>query len=140
MTIGEAITLCDAQKPNGYSNADKIHWLDKLDRMIWRELFQTHELADGEPTSFSGYTVSTATTTSLLADDAYTDLYVKWLFAQIDFANAEELRYNNSMQMYNALYMEYANWFNRTHLPKQPNNVRGIRAERGVHHDPTPLD
>ena len=140
MTIGNAITLCDAQKPNGYSNTDKIHWLDKLDRMIWRELFQTHELADGEPTSFDGYTSSTATTTDLLADDAYSDLYVKWLFAQIDFANAEELRYNNSMQMYNALYMEYANWFNRTHLPKQPNIVRGIRAERGVHHDSTPLD
>lgn len=138
MTISEAIALCDAQKPNGYSEADKIHWLDKLDKMIYREIIATHE---GAPESFDGYDADTDQDTELLVDDAYADLYVKWLFAQIDFANQETQRYTNSMQMYNGLYEAYATWYNRTHMPLQPNILLGLRAERGYKgHVPSPLD
>lgn len=139
MTISKAIELCDAQKPNGYSDADKIHWLDKLDRQIFREVISTHE-AEGAPESFEGYDEDTDPTTEMLADEAYSDLYVKWLFAQIDFANAETQRYENSRQMFNALYDAYTTWYNRTYIPVQPNFVKGVRADRGWKHVFTPLD
>lgn len=122
--IFEAIEICDRQKPNGYEREDKIHWLDQLDRRIFRELVATHE---GGRETFGGYTPYTDDDTELLADEAYAELYVKWLFAQIDFANAEMQRYNNSVTMFNTLYNAYADWYNREHMPKQPNWVKGAR-------------
>lgn len=125
MKIHEAIEICDRQKPNGYEWEDKIHWLDKLDRQIFREIIATHE---GGAEEFAGYTPETDDDTELLADEAYSDLYVKWLFAQIDFANSEIQRYNNSVTMFEKLYAEYADFYNRTHMPKQPEYVRGVRV------------
>lgn len=123
MTISQAIELCDQQKPNAYTDEDKIHWLSKLDGMIFDEVISRHE---GAPEAFNGYTAADYST-ELLADDAYSDMYVKWLFAQVDFANAEIARYNNSIGMFNALYASFAASYNRRHMPLQPNYVRGAR-------------
>lgn len=116
MTINEAIEICDRQKPNGYTAEDKIHWLSKLDQMIFDEIIDRHE--DG-PKAFDGYRADADGGTELLGDDAYADMYVKWLFAQIDFANAEIARYNNSMEMFNGLYSAFAASYTRRHMPKQ---------------------
>lgn len=127
MTIDQAIDICDRQKPNGYTREDKVHWLCKLDQMIFDEIIDRHE--DG-PESFEGYSEDSDGDTELLADNAYADLYVKWLFAQIDFANAETVRYNNSVSMFNTLYESYAKSYTRKHMPKQPAfiDARGRRA------------
>lgn len=127
MKIHEAIEICDRQKPNGYTREDKIHWLSKLDQMLYDEVISRHE---GGPERFDGYRDDTDDDTELLAADAYADMYVKWLFAQIDFANAETGRYNNSMAMYNALYEAYSAWYTRTHMPKQPAYIRGVAVRR----------
>ena len=125
MKIHEAIEICDRQKPNGYEREDKVHWLDQLDRRIFRELVATHE---GGAEAFEGYTPYTDDDTELLAEETYSDLYIKWLMAQIDFANSEIKRYNNSVMMFNSLYQEYANYYNRTHLPRQDNWIKGVRV------------
>ena len=127
MTIDQAIDICDRQKPNGYTTEDKIHWLSKLDQMIFDEVIDRHE---GGPEAFEGYTEETDGKTELLADDAYADLYVKWLFAQIDFANAETARYNNSMAMFNALYDGYCKSYTRKHMPRQTAFINA-RVRRG---------
>lgn len=127
MTIEKAIDICDRQKPNGYTAEDKIHWLGKLDQMIFDEIIDRHE---GGPEKFDGYKDDVDGETELLADDAYADLYVKWLFAQIDFANAETARYNNSMAMFNALYDSYSKSYTRRHMPKQPAFINA-RVRRG---------
>ena len=116
MTIREAIDICDRQKPNGYTQADKIHWLSQLDRTAYDEVIARHE---GAPDEFKGYTEDTDEETRLLADDTHADMYVKWLFAQIDFANAEFGRYNNSMAMFNSLYDSWAKSYARSHMPKR---------------------
>ena len=116
MRINEAIDICDRQKPNGYTQEDKIHWLSKLDQMIFDEIISRHE---GGIDAFGGYGEETDPDAELLAEDAYADMYVKWLFAQIDFANAEISRYNNSMAMFNSLYEAYAKSYTRKHMPKQ---------------------
>ena len=125
MKIFEAIDLCDRQKPNGYSREDKIHWLSKLDGMIWENVISRHE---GGADRFDGYAPDTDDGTELLADDMYADLYVKWLFAQIDFANAEMARYNNSVGMFNALYDNYVRAYTRKHMPKQVAYIKGARG------------
>ena len=43
---------------------------------------------------------------------------LSWLECQIDYANAEFGKYNNSAAMFQAEYDAFANWYNRTHKPK----------------------
>ncbi|MPN04852.1 hypothetical protein SDC9_152100 [bioreactor metagenome] len=59
----------------------------------------------------------------LMVTEPYADVYIKWLFAQIDFHNAEYTRYNNSMIMYNAALSAYADAYNRSHMPTQTSFV-----------------
>ena len=115
MTIKKIIELVDRQKPNQYDEADKIHWLSQMDYMVYREVISTHE---GGAESFDGYTASDADT-DVLGGDEFADMYVKWLYAMIDFANQEIDRYSNSMIMFNSLYADFCNAYNRTHMPRQ---------------------
>lgn len=116
MKILEAITKIDTLKPNSYSQTEKIKWLSTLDSIIKTEIIDTHE--DGEGTVFNGYDDTTSLDTELLVPSAYSDIYIRYLEAQIDYANAEYGKYNNAMAMYNTAYSSFERYYNRTHMPK----------------------
>lgn len=116
MTIIEAITHVDTVKPNSYGQTEKIKWLSELDGVIKAEIIDTHE--DGEDISFSGYTDDTDLTTTLLVPAPYDKLYTHYLEMQIDYANNEYGKYNNSMVMYNTAYSAFQVYYNREHTPK----------------------
>ena len=116
MTIMGAINHIDAVKPNGYSQTEKIKWLSTLDGIVKAEIIDTHE--GGESISFKEYDEMTALTQKLLVPHPYDDVYIKWLEAQIDYANGEYGKYNNSITMYNTAYSAYERYYNRTHMPK----------------------
>ena len=61
--------------------------------------------------------------TVLLAPAPYEGLYEAYLSAQIDFHNGEFTRYQNSAQLYNAVFSAFAAWYRREHLPVQGNSV-----------------
>ena len=115
MTITGAITHIDAVKPNAYSQDEKVRWLSTLDGVIKAEIIDTHEGADG--VAFQAYDETTPLTQVLLVPHPYDDVYIKWLEAQIDYANGEYGKYNNSITMYNAAYTSFAKHYNRTHKP-----------------------
>ena len=116
MTLMDALYRIDEVKPNSYSQSEKTKWLSSLDGIVKREIIDTHE--GGEGVAYSGYTTDTALTTELLVPAPYDDIYLRWLEAQIDYANGEYGKYNNSITMYNAAYTAYANHYNRNHMPK----------------------
>ena len=116
MTLLEAINRIDVLKPNGYSQAEKIQWLSNLDGIIKREIIDTHEGGDG--VTFNGYTEETSLTTELLVPAPYDDVYLRYLEAQIDYANGEYTKYNNSSEAYNTAYSNFQRCYNRTHMPK----------------------
>ncbi len=116
MTINEAINKTDALKPNNFSIEDKIGWLSTLDYTVMREMIDTHE--GGEDIVFEGYTEDTDLDTELLAPAPYDEMYLRWLEAQIDYANNEFGKYNNAITMFNTAYGAYNNYYNRTHMPK----------------------
>lgn len=116
MTIIEAINQIDEFKPNGFSQKDKIRWLNTVDYHIKTEIIDTHE--DAESVIFAGYDEDTPLDTALLADAPFDVLYIRWLEAQIDYANAEIGKYNNSMTMFDSAYSDYKNYYNRTHMPQ----------------------
>ena len=116
MTLLGAINHIDAVKPNGYSQTEKIKWLSTLDGVVKAEIIDTHE--GGEKVAFKGYDEMTALTQALLIPHPYDDVYIKWLEAQIDYANGEYDKYNNSITVYNKALSEFERYYNRTHMPK----------------------
>ena len=119
MNIIETIHVIDAVKPNGYDQSQKIKWLNTLDGIIKKEIIDTHE--GGEMVVFDGYTDETNLTTELLVPAPYDDIYIRYLEMQIDYANGEYGKYNNSKVMYNETYSAFDRYYNRTHMPKGNN-------------------
>lgn len=116
MTILEAINRVDTTKPNSYTQVEKVDWLSALDGIIKHQIIDTHE--GGEDVVFEGYTVDTSLDTELLVPAPYDDIYIRWLEARIDYAMRENDKYNNSLIAYNDAYDLYANYYNRTNMPK----------------------
>lgn len=115
MTLIEAISKIDNLKHNTYTHEDKVVWLSALDGMVKREIMDTHE---GDEVSFQGYDTDSDVETVLLVPAPYDQVYLRWLEAQIDYCNGEYSRFNNSMEMFQAAYQSYSNFYNRTHMPK----------------------
>lgn len=115
MNIIETINLIDSIKPNTFGQPEKVRWLSQLDGRVKTELIDTHE---GEEVEFNGYNDDTPLDTELLIPYPYDSVYIKWLEAQIDYANNEYGRYNNSISMFNAEFAAYARYYNRTVAPK----------------------
>lgn len=122
MTILDAINTVDKLHANQYDEDTKIDWLDQLDRHIYNDLILTHEIEN--PPEFEGYDTNTDNDTVLLAPDEFREVYRWWLEMQIDKANAELVKYNNDMQLYNSAYHALASWYNRKYTPKMA--VRNI--------------
>ena len=115
MTIMDTIYRLDELKPNSYTQSEKIKWLSSLDGLIKREIIDTHE--GGEDVVFNGYNENTDISTVLLVPAPYDDIYLRWIEAQIDYANGEYGKYNNSITAFNDAYAIYQKYYNRTHMP-----------------------
>ena len=116
MTIIEAINRADRFKPNTYSQQDKVRWLSNIDGVVKNEIIDTHE--GGENVKFEGYNDETLLTTELLIPAPYDEVYVRYLEMQIDYANGEYGKYNNSAAGYNTAFSDYEKYYNREHKPK----------------------
>lgn len=115
MTIMGAINHIDAVKPNGYSQDEKVRWLSVLDGIVKREIIDTHE--GGDSVVYQAYDENTFLMQALLVPHPYDDVYIKWLESQIDYANGEYGKYNNSVSLFNTAYTAYEKYYNRTHKP-----------------------
>lgn len=115
MKIAEAIDLIDALRPNQYSDEDKVRWLSVLDGKAYIEVILTHEGAD--EVSYEAYTTEDMDKELLIPAPHDHEIYVNWLMAQIDQANAEIGKYNQSITLYNAAFLQWQQYYNRRHMP-----------------------
>ena len=116
MKIIEAINRIDNLKHNTYTQNEKLEWLSRLDSMVKRLIIDTHE--GGEDVTFDGYNPETNPETEMLVPAPFDEIYLRWMEAQIDYANGEYDKYNNAILMYQTVYDNYANYYNRNHMPK----------------------
>ena len=113
MTAQEAIALVDDLEPNQYTEQNKLTWLDRLDGQIFNEIIMTHEHEKG-----AHYTPLSLGEDELLVPFPYAqEMYSNYLMAQIDRANGEDARYNQSIALYNAAFNRYQAWYRREHMP-----------------------
>ena len=118
MKAGEVIAMVDRLKPNRFTKEDKYKWLSDVDGMICRELIDTHE--DSPLTeAFTGYEAETDAEKELIAPFPYDQIYRWYLESQTDLGNMEITKYNNTRNLFNAAYLTFTDWYNRTHMPKQ---------------------
>ena len=113
MKIGEAIATLDELKANTYTRRNKIEWLSRLDRMVVENVLRHYE--GTENFQFDGYDDSTDADTELLMPDPHAEAYIRYMSAQIDLHNAEYEEYNNAIELFNEVYQNFKNWYNRNH-------------------------
>ena len=119
MTIEQAIFQADELKPNQVAKAQKIVWLNHLDRRIFREVISAHEPDADTPMAFGGYGQDTPPDTVLLAKPPYDDLYPYFLQMNIDLVNLEYDKYNNSMLLFSDAWGQFARAYHREHRFKR---------------------
>ena len=118
MTIQDVLTLVDELKPNQYEEETLIRWISEAEALIYQEYVKWHEGA--EELKREPYDPLTDIDAELLVPDAYAQLYIHYLCAQIDYFNGDMARYQNSMIRYNTALSAYADWFNRENKPVSP--------------------
>lgn len=118
MTAGELLARADALRPNAYETAEKLRWLERLDGQIARELIDTHAAAS--PTGAAAAPGAAYTAESvLLAPEPYgEEVYLAYVFAQIDLNNAEIEKYDQSAALFAAAWRALADDINRRTPPK----------------------
>jgi len=100
MKLYEAVKRADELRPNPFSAEDKIQWLSELDSKIATEVLKK--------TDFKGYTMDDFGEAELLINHSYTDVYLFYLCAMIDFFSRDYAEYNNSIIMFNSIYERLA--------------------------------
>lgn len=115
MTIIDAINKVDNLKFNAINPDQKVNWLSKLDNMVKTQIIDTHE--GGEHVTFTGYDSDTDQHTQLLVSAPFDEIYLRWMEAQIDYANGEIEKYNISITMFNTEFEAFAAWYLRNHMP-----------------------
>lgn len=105
MTIPEAIIWLDDKKPNGYSQEDKETWIREVEAMA-----QRLRARYGDPEEVADNVLS--------LPPPFDGAYLRYMEAQIDYANGEYGKFNNAIDMFNTLWQGYASYYCRTHPAK----------------------
>lgn len=114
MTIIQAINRIDNLKYNTYSTAEKVAWLSTVDAMVQTQVVNANR---GKKGGSVCYDPDTDLDTELLVQAPFDEMYLRWMEAQMDYANGELDKYNNAMEMFRAVFDSYSNWYTRTHMP-----------------------
>lgn len=119
MNLAKMISMCDELKPNQYDTEQKTQWISEIEAQVVDEILN---MAEENEIEFEKYDYDTDAEKELLVPDAYSDVYLHYLMAKIDFANAEYGRYNNSIAMFHFSFERFGKHYIKNHVPKQKNS------------------
>ena len=114
-TIRTIIDRVNENKPNVLSQATLVAWLAELDGKIAMDIF----LMDMVELPQFQYDPEADLDRELLVKFPHDDIYYYWLCAKIDAENGEYNKYQNTMQLYNASYSNFVQWFLTVYEPAQ---------------------
>ena len=114
MTLRQCIGQLDSLLHNTYTDHQKILWLSALDGQIQAQLLDTHE---GDTVPFVPYGPEDMDR-PLLVGPPFEELYLHYLLSRIHYHDGEIDRYNNAVALFDHLYKNYVNNYNRTRRPK----------------------
>ncbi len=114
MTVQQALSYLDDVKPNAFSQAVKLNWLSEIEGKIALEI----HLEEPETLDYLPYT-SADLTEDLRVGVPYTGIYTWYLQAQVDLANGEYDKAQNTMALFNNAWSEYLRWYCQRYDPVQ---------------------
>lgn len=121
MTISQVIAEFDSLFPNALDFGNKKNTLLRLERRIYSDVLSHYDTPI--PQDYPTLSGDPSPDTELLVASPYEELYVKFLACTADYLNGDILRYANSANVFNCLFIEFANFYNRTHRWK-----KGLKA------------
>lgn len=116
MKVKDAIEKTNQLKANVYSEENMSQWLSELENYAIESVFNR---AEGNDFPLVKYSYEDDEEKDLMIPDPYSEIYIYYLAAKIDYWNKELDSYNNNMSMYNASYSSFAAKYRREHMPKQ---------------------
>lgn len=117
-TVNDVIKYVNDIKPNAFTDETLTEWLSECEGSIQTEILC---IASGDVVTYS---YADNKDTELIVKPPHDKLYGFYLLAMIDFAHGEYKKYENTMQLFNAAFSEFAKWFVRTHS-KEAKNPEG---------------
>lgn len=114
MKICDAINQVDSLVSNTFERKQKVQWLSEVDGLIHQRILMNYE---GNSETFAGYSEED-TEKELLVQSPNDRLYLYWLEAQIAHFSGESDRYANAYILFNNAVSTFADWYHRTHMPK----------------------
>ena len=114
MTLAELIAQADELRPNMFSKEMKTSWINEVESKVVKQVINK---ALWNHDTFTPYEYELNAETSLRIPDEHCDVYRTYLFAQMDYANAELDRYNADAAMHRAAWDDYAAEYRREHYP-----------------------
>lgn len=109
-TAADVIAFVDSIKPNVFSDAAKLQWINEVESHIWTEVMLN------APLEYSAITEDTMGG-NLLAPAPHSEVYWPYLCALIDFANGDYDRYANTLELYNMRMRRYMRWYTDKYRP-----------------------
>ena len=131
MTIEEALSRVERERPGESTEAEKLRWLSMVDMQWFQDQILTHEREQEEDAVFTGYGVNTDRGTELLIPLPYDEVYVHYLFAMADQKLGEVERYQNDAALFNQMLDEAQRAYTRAHMPKERGYVRHVFGMKG---------
>lgn len=119
MTAVDLISRYDAERPNQISPELKLEWLKKLEKLIIREVIETHigdprfSFPFDEASYFEGWGLAS----DLIADEPYDDVYIYYIDLKAAVNANDTKRYNLATSLYNNAMVTYQQYYNRTYRP-----------------------
>lgn len=111
MTARQIIDRVNEIKPNAFSDAVKLAWLNELEGRVAAEIMLMPQLQIPE--------LTLALTDTPMVDTPYDAIYPAWLCARIDEANGEYDKYNTTAALFNSAWSSFSLWFAQTYDPAQ---------------------
>lgn len=115
MTLSNLIALVDDTRPNQYDRTIKTQWVNEIEGKAIDEVFNR---AEGDETVFTPYNYDEDSEKVLAIPDRFSDVYVNYLYAKIDYTQNEIDRYNNDVASFEASYLDFSSWHLRHNMPK----------------------
>ena len=113
MTAMEAITQADRLRPNQYPPEDKMRWLLRLEKRIWKDILLHYDTEVPEPAGI----METGEDVQLTAETPYDEMYIHWLCAQMALYDQEAENFNMANDLFESVYGQFRNAYNREHMP-----------------------
>lgn len=146
MKLAELIAKVEQTRPSSYDKNDLTQWVNEIEYQAIEQVFSRCEQrvlslpcefcdkkdsCDNKPTleEFKGYQYDLDADAELMIPNQFIGTYTSYLYAKIDFNNAELDRYQMDLAMHEAEWQAFASWFRRNHRPR-----RNYRNETPVYY------